>query len=101
MQKVYLYTITYKTGKINERIGYLQDRHGVCGGFIFQEEGTRRYLTNAPLMEGVFRGASVWFLEPNLEGAKKVFEKKAYEMQKTYLDKFLLAEERSLPWNKE
>ena len=50
MQKVYLYTITYKTGKINERIGYLQDRHGVCGGFIFQEEGTRRYLTNAPLI---------------------------------------------------
>ena len=94
-QMVYMYTITYKTGKINEKRGLLTDRIGACGGRVWEDISSRKYQTNCPLVEGEVRGASIWFLEPNLEAAKKAFAERANTMRRLYFDKFLGAEERS------
>ena len=92
---VYMYTITYKTGKINEKYGLLTDRTGCCGGRMWYDLDSKKYQTNCPWREGEVRGASIWFLKPDLEAAKKAFAERANTMRRLYFDKFLGAEERS------
>ena len=95
-QFVYMYTITYRTGKINEKYGLLTNRIGANGGRVWiDSKNKNKYQTDCPLVEGEIRVASIWFLEPNLEGAKRAFEEKANEMRRLYFEKFLGAEERS------
>ena len=93
---VYMYTITYKTGKINEKYGILTDRIGCCGGRVWVDLNNKKYQTNCPWREGEVRGASIWFLEPNLEAAKKAFAERANTMRRLYFEKFLASEDRSL-----
>lgn len=91
-QHVYMYTVTSSgngEAHILEKYGILTDRITPCGGLKFYElePNPRRYQTNASFIEGQVRGVSVWFKEPNYDGAIAAFKRDARKNSKLYFQK--------------
>lgn len=84
---VYCYSLNYRTGKIIERLGTL--RPSIHGGHCFDErrpDGTEtgRYMTFLASDPGTTRGSTVWFYEPNFDGAVEAFRRSARRLSNEY-----------------
>ena len=98
---LYAYTLNYKTGRITERTGEFE-RWILHSGktWMFREvidgKPTRKYLTSLSRCEGTVRGSTIWFFEPNMEGALNAFKEKSREMGKDYFNKSVNAYTRNI-----
>ncbi|MCR5704230.1 MAG: hypothetical protein K6G85_06370 [Eubacterium sp.] len=96
-KKAYVYTFT-PNGGIKEYHGKFRKEKWDGNWMFDKDEGG--YLTTVSPIEGLAFGFSVWFSEPNYEGAKKAFSDRAEKLKDEYLAKAISQESHILKGHK-
>ena len=96
-KQAYDYTFT-PNGGIKEYHGKFRKEKWDGNWMFDKDEGG--YLTTVSPIEGLAFGFSVWFSEPNYEGAKKAFSERAEKLKDEYLAKAISQESHILKGHK-
>jgi phage terminase large subunit GpA-like protein len=96
-KQAYVYTFT-PNGGIKEYHGKFRKEKWDGNWMFDKDEGG--YLTTVSPIEGLAFGFSVWFSEPNYEGAKKAFSERAEKLKDEYLAKAINQESHILKGHK-